>query len=325
MAERATILQRVQIGAESTPGTEVNADKRLSSLQIVPAIDADIQKFRAMGFLVTNVAAMGKEFTTAALSGVPTYNELPYIFSSLLKDVAPTLNDTTSYTWLYEPSASDEDTVQTYTVEVGGAVRAMLFTYGLITGATITFSRNGLEISGAMIGQQTQDGITMTATPTLISLVPVLAKQGDIFIDTAAAGLGGTQLDRAFKGELTFSDRFAGVWPIKSANASFAAHVVTEPTIQLKLTVAADATGMGLLTQARAGDTRFIRCEWTGANIETTYDYLFRVDFAGKITEIGEWEDEDGVYAITYTWDATYDATWAKFCSIRIVNTLASL
>ncbi|HXF54827.1 MAG TPA: hypothetical protein VNK52_11955, partial [Hyphomicrobiaceae bacterium] len=170
-----------------------------------------------------------------------------------------------------------------------------------------------------------QDGITMTASPTEIELVPVLPTQVDVYLDNTAAGIGTTKFTRVLSAELNISDRFGQVWPLDSSLSGFAAHVETEPTVTLALTLAADAQGMGPLTAMRNGDKRFIRLKATGPNIETGNDYLFQIDMCGVVSEVGDFSDEDGVYAIQWTFRATYDSGWGKAMEVQVDNKLSAL
>jgi hypothetical protein len=144
-----------------------------------------------------------------------------------------------------------------------------------------------------------------------------------VYVDSTSAGLGTTKMTRDFNAVLRVNDRFGTVWPINSANASFASHVNTEPTVQMELTMAADTQGMGFLTNARAGDTRYIRLsalstENAGA---ATAKYDLLIDMAGKISNIAAFDDQDGVKVLTYTFDAVYDSSWGSGQYLKIQNT----
>jgi hypothetical protein len=150
-----------------------------------------------------------------------------------------------------------------------------------------------------------------------------------VFVDTTSAGLGTTKLLRDFNAVFRYSDARGPVWPINSANASFASDVQTEPSVQMELTVAADSVGMGLLVNARAGDTRYIRLsavstENAGATA-AKYDLL--IDMAGKISNIAAFDDNEGVKVLTYTFDAVYDSAWGsgQFMTVRNTNQITAL
>jgi hypothetical protein len=136
-------------------------------------------------------------------------------------------------------------------------------------------------------------------------------------------------MTRDFNAVFRCNDRWGAVWPINSANASFASHVNTEPTVQIELTMAADSQGMGFLTNARAGDTRYIRLsavstENAGAG-SAKYDLL--IDMAGKISNIAAFDDQEGVKVLTYTFDAIYDSAWGsgKYLEVRATNQISAL
>jgi hypothetical protein len=121
-------------------------------------------------------------------------------------------------------------------------------------------------------------------------------------------------------------DRFNPVWVLNSANTSFVAHVEQEPTAQVTLMVEADAAGMGLLSTMRAGSTQFLRIKATSANTAGVGNpYSLTLDQAVKVSDVGDFSDEDGVYAIEYTFDVVYDATWAKALQVELVNKQTAL
>lgn len=87
----------------------------------------------------------------------------------------------------------------------------------------------------------------------------------------------------------------------------------------------ADAAGMALLTNMRAGSTKFMRIKATGAQIAGAEYYDLQIDTACKVTDVSPFEDSDGVFAIEWTMNGFYDATWTKTTEIAVVNTLATL
>lgn len=329
MPEVASIFSGVQIGAETTSGTAVSASKLLNYLSLEPGIALEMNRFRPMGQLVASSITPGKDSTEWSVSGQGSYSELIYPFCSLLTNTTPVTVETTARRWTFTPLGRSEDTVKTYTIESGSATRAQKATYGLFTGLELTFNRtDGVTVSGSAIGQQIQDNITLTATPTAVETAIILPTHLDVWIDTTSAGLGTTKMTRDFNAVFRCNDRFNSVWPINSANASYVSHVNTEPAVQIELTMAADTQGMGFLVNARAGDTRYIRLGATSTVLAgTTQFYDLRVDMAGKISNIAAFDDSDGVKVLTYTFDAIYDAAWGsgKYLEVRLTNQTAAL
>ena len=326
MTERSSLLQTVQIGVESTSGTAVAANKQLQATNIMPAIKANTRQFRPSGGKFATLSALGKEWVEAPLSGVLSYTDWVYLAASGIQYTAPAKQAATAaYLWANTMAQSAADTVKTYTVEVGGSVRAHEFSYGLVRNLGYTITRDEATVKGSMIGQRIADGITMTGSPTAIALKPVLPDDISVYMDGASGDLGTTKLLRVLSIDFETGDRFGTVWSIDSAQTSFAAHVDIEPSAKLKLLVAADSVGMGLLDTMRAGDKKFIRVEAVGEDIEDTYDYKWTHDFCGVVSEPSEFKDEEGIYAIEWTFTATYDSTWGKAFSFSTINELTAL
>ena len=175
-------------------------------------------------------------------------------------------------------------------------------------------------------------GGTMTVTvstagvaPSAVAAVPVSPSDVDIYLDDAYDELGDTKLTRAFRANLSISERFGPMWTINSAVSGFAEAVELAPKGEFTLLVEADSTGMGLLTPMRAGDKRFIRVIAIGEVIESTYYYTAQFDFCGTIIDVKEFSDEDGVYAIEYTFQLTYDSDLTYAISAEVTNELTTL
>jgi len=328
--EVASIFTGSQIGVETTPGTAVAANRLLSSMALEPGISINFNRFRPMGQLVASQITPGQDFTEWNVTGVGNYSEMIYPLNSLLVTVSPTTVDTTGRRWTFTPAGRSEDTIKTYTVESGSATRAQKAAYVLFNGLEITFNRtDGVGMSGSAIGQNIQDNITLTASPTLLAEQVMLPTHLNVYVDPTSAAIGTTKLLRDFNAVFRCNDRWGAVWPINSANASYASHVNTEPTVQMELTVAADSSGMGYLTNARAGTTLYVQLSAVStvlAGAATAfYDCLIKM--AGKVSAINAFDDQDGIKVLTFTLDAIYDPAWGtgKYVEVQVTNQIASL
>lgn len=321
MAERASVFQGVQLGVESTPGTAVAASKQLQSMSLTPRIDLGVDVFRPNGNKFITVAAPGKELAGADVEGKLTYTEIVYPLSSLLG--AASISGAGPFTWSFTPSSLNPDTFKTFTVQQGNSVRAEQFAYGLFTGLNISGSRDGWDIRATMLGQAITDGITLTASPTAIPLVPVLGKDVSVYYDTTSAGIGATKLGRVLRYELDFGDKYSPLWAVDSAQSSFVATVEKAPTPTIKLLVEADANGMALLTDARAGNFAYVR--FAGVNGTNS----LTIDTAVKHVKPDPYSDQDGVYAIGFNLQIAHDANWGtspgKAMTVSVVNGLSGL
>lgn len=326
MPERATLLQTTQIGVETTMGTSVAANKLLLGTSIESKIEADVKTYRPYGQKFATVTALGKEWASASLSGPLTYTDWTYLMASAIAYAAPVQQAATAaYKWTAAMAQTVEDTIKSYTVEVGSPTRAHKFTHALVNNLGYSISRDEATIKGSIIGRAITDAITMTASPTAIALVPVVPTQVDVTLDATSGGLGTTKLLRVLNIDFETGERYAPVWPVDSAQTSFATYTEKEPDPKLKIKMAADAAGMTRLTEMRAGTKAFIRVKGTGALIASTYYNTFQHDICGIVTEVSDFSDEDGLYAIEWTFTPTYDSGWGKAMEFQITNTLTAL
>lgn len=170
MAERATVNEVTQIGAEVTAGTAVSANRLLRCSTIEPTPVVPREPYQPMGFKVNTTAIAGKEHTEADLSGRLCYNDLVYFFSSILEQatISTPSGATAGRRWTFVPSSTAPDTVVSFTVEKGGPNGAERFTYGLVDSLSITWNQTEASLGGSMIGRQLTEGITLTGSPTVI-------------------------------------------------------------------------------------------------------------------------------------------------------------
>jgi hypothetical protein len=323
MAEIASLYQVVNLAKETVPGTAVAADKRLSALMILPQIKNDITKYRGTGFKFPAISLLNKEWVEAELSGPITYTEIIYLFASVLD--AAGVQGSGPYTWTFTPDPTAADLPATYTVEWGDATRALEFSYGLVNALTLTFSRDGNELSGTMLGKAITDAITLTASPTTIALVPAFPTDTTVkFADTQAGLAGASALTRVVSAEWALSDRYNPAYFL-DGSLSWAAHVEVEPTLTVKVKMEKDAAGMGLLTTMRAGATKFVRIEVIGDIISGATPYTLTVDTACKVMGEPTFSDEDGIECIEWNMEAFYDATWGFATQAVVINNIAAL
>ena len=326
MAERSAMFETVQIGVESVPGTAVAADKKLLATSFEISPDIEVDTFRPMGYKFDTIASLNKEFVSGDISGQMSYTDLTYLFASLVTTDTPATVGTTGKEWVFSSDSDGPDAPITFTVEQGSSVRAHSFANAQVTGLTLTINRDGTEVGGTVIGEALADGITLTAAPTEISLQPVMVTEVGLKMADTAAGLAGASLlTRAFTAEWSLTDRFEPLWTLNQST-TYDVTVESEPTGELTWRVAADATGMGLLTQMRAGSTKFVRIEATGPVIgagPATYSLI--IDTAVKITDVSPIGPEDNVIGVEWTGSFVHDATWGKAFNVAIINALTAL
>src|SRR5690606_4196692 len=130
----------------------------------------------------------------------PDFNELPYIFSSLLDDVAPTTAGTaaggTSYDWLYEPTANALDAFKTYSFRYGDTNIGEKVLNNVFNSFTLDVTRADVGISGDILGQRVTGTTPVSGTAAFhhVGARPILPPMFDIYLDTTPGNLGNTKL-----------------------------------------------------------------------------------------------------------------------------------
>lgn len=332
MADLATVNRGVQIAPEVTPGTPVAADTVLGSI--------GLNRFKPMGTntefrsqgnkLATQMTPTGRRWTEFDGTGIGTYDEMTYLLASLIKSVTPTADGTNGKKWTFAPSLSAPDTKQTYTVEQGSSVHAQKCAFGHVIGLTMEMSKDVFNLSHRWRAQTITDDITLTATPTSLTqkiIKPLLIDVGVADTQAALPSLPTGALARAFKATLTYENVSDALFRMFSTDTSFVSTPELAPNITLSLTVDSDDAGMAYLANLTAGSTKFIRLRAVGDVIAGAMAsaYSFNLDFSGKLQDPYENTEESGADLTTWTFRASYDATWAKAIEIYVVNELATL
>ena len=324
MTERSTIFEGIQIGVETTPGTLVAASKKLLAMTVEVGVKPEVDVYRPTGSKFATVTALAKEWVEGSISGPLSYTDIVYPLSSIISTATPT-GAGASKTWTFSSNPDGPDTNKTFTIEGGSSGRAHRFGYGLVTAFTRTFTRDECTASGSILGQALEDDVTITPTPTAVTLVPIQPTEVLVYFATTRAGLtGATALARTFSVVASLTNRFGPVWAL-NGQVGFAAHTELAPTAEYSILMAADDEGMAQLAKMRTGDTIWMKVVAIGGIIESSIHYSYTETAAIRITNASPFRDEGGIYAIEWTGTAVKDATWGKAFEIVVVNSVAAL
>lgn len=196
-----------------------------------------------------------------------------------------------------------------------GAQNVAALTYDLsqVTGSTPT-----LAVAEATPG----------AAPTVLPLQPVAVPHvtvawADSYADLVAGSGTYVQLTRPFTLDWGLTGRYKPVW-VLDGTTTFAAIVEDRPKLALKLKVEADAQGMSLLSTLRTNGTKYIRTKCQGPTI-TSNPFLLQLDTACRVTDVGSFSNQDGVYAQDFTLGGIFDSGIGSALKATVRNTLASL
>lgn len=340
MPERQSVAQVQQIGKETTPGTAVPATKRLGSITLSPGVQAETALFKPRGTKFATVQALNQEWVEGDIEGQPTYDEVIYPLASVMgapvtSQIMDSATPTGAYQHVFSPKSDQADAPVTYTLEQGDAVQAEKMAHLLFTAFSLSVSRSEVSLGGSFFARAIQKAITMTSGLSIpTGLVPILPGQFSLYTATTAALLGTTQtqLLRVISAEPSVGDKYAPAWFVNAADQSFGAFVEPSdgPTSESGLTLEADANGMAFLDKLRDGSTVYLRLEAKGANIynagtQLNLAYRFTWDMALKANAVDTWSDEDGIWAIPFTFTMVHDPTWNKSQQITVVNKITSI
>lgn len=341
MPERQTVSQVQQIGKETTPGTAVPATKRLGSMSFSPGVNAEVDMFRPQGSKFATVQSLNQEWTEGDIEGKPTYDEVIYPLSGVMgAPVTSQLMDaatpTGAYQHVFTPKTELADSPFTYTLEQGDAVQAESVAHLLFTAFGLDISRSEVNLSGSFFAKALTRSITMTtglAMPT--NLVPILPSHFSLYTAATAALLGTTQqrLLRVVSANPSMGDKYQPNWFVNSAESSFTTYTEAAegPSSEMPMTVEADAVGMALLDKLRSGETTYLRLEAKGgpaiynAGTQLNLQHRFCWDMAIKSSGVDTWSDEDGIWAIPFTFGMVHDGVWGKSQQITVVNKVQTL
>ncbi len=332
-AERTTVNQKIQIGAESTSalGTSVAANKLLQNYDFTFGIMPDVTNYRPTGRKYDTVLIENSEWTEGTMAGTLDYNTSIYPLASAMGSVSAVahLASATAKDWVFNPPVSGSVVPQTYTFQQGDSIRAHQLAYGLFTQFGYKGDRKSFSVSGKVLAQAITDGATLTSSPTAVALSPVAAKHVNIYLDSTSSGLGTTQLTRVLSIDYNMDSIYGPLMTLNRANLGYAAHVDMAPKATVKLKVEADANGMALLGYLQAGTTYFLQVDAQGAQIASdgpgAINAEFKHQMAIKVGKPSTFSDDQGVFAIEWECTVVEDATWGHSQLLTVTNLLTAL
>lgn len=346
MPERSTVAQVQQVGVETTPGTAVAATRRLGAMTLTPSVNAETDPYRPQGSKFPTLMTLNREWADLSMEGKPTYEEVVYPLamaatSPVVSQVLDGATPTGVYEWVFDLLTTAADNPKTVSLEFGqSGVQAERYAHAMLTAFSLEFSRAEVTMSGSGFARAMETGFTPTAALAFpADLTPIQPGHFSIYMADAQAALssGGAsdstkKLTRVISGSGALEDRFTPAWFVNQSQQSFTTFVEGADGTggTAGLTVEADAAGMALLPTLRSGAKKFIRYEAIGpvvynAGAQLNLAMRFRWDQCVTIAGVDEQSDEDGIFAIPFTFQPTHDTTWGKAHRIEVRNKVSAL
>lgn len=333
---RSALNQLVQIAAETTPGTAETTTHRLQMSQVEMQMSLESADFRPTGQKYRSLSILNKDHSTASVSGKANYDELMFWLAGAIdKGVATDpVNAQKTRLHTFTPDTFANNDVPHYTIEQSttvGADRGHRSTYNTVTEFGMTFTRDSVDFTASLIGQQMSEGpaITLGPGPTTMPLNPIMPGEVSVFIDDTAANLETTQFTRVLSVDFSISNVHSPIWVVDDTKSAWVEPIESEPDVSLTILMEADAQGLQFLSDARAGNTsRFVRIKATGNVIEQVtpdYNWEFIADFAVQPMDTGGFSDNNGLFAIEWNCVGVHDATWGKSMEFAIQNSTGTV
>lgn len=323
----ATVTRNVQIGMESSYGTVVAATKRLQSANWIYKPNAMVQTYRAPGNKHNAEGRLTQDWSTAKLSGVPSYTEIIYYLAMLVKGgVTPSVVGTSTQKWVFAGSPNAPDVPGSATLELGDSVRGQHIAGNVLTGISMDFGPDKTALAGDALGQLLTDPFTPTPSLSYVPKMEIVGKDVNVYIDPTAAALGTTQQLGIMKTTFSVANRFSPLWLLNRANASFDSVVEDAPDFKMQLTVPANSEGMAHLTRLRStNNSAFLRIGCLGPQTESGQNYLLNIDMCGYVSATNDITDNNKVIATVWEYTCQYDPTWNLGYEFTVQNLQAAL
>lgn len=318
----------VQLQKEVTPGTAiVTAMKRIAALKMLPTLDGEATPFKGISGKMTTAVTLPDTTTMWSSDAVQCFNAVGYIASSRISTPVITTpgGGTLSRQAVFTLNPDAADTFQTYTAQWGDATQALQSTFNVFQSMGLQIERGNLAFTTSMLGRAYATGVTLaSAGLTTVPAVPIPPLAYDVWADDTWATIGTTKLLACYRMNLNLGDKFAADSPINSALTSFES--VLEAQDQDYGSDAAfgfDTTTTGLITTFKNGATKYFRVKAIGPIIEAAITYSLQLDFAAKITSIGEIGQAPNSPAIVVpmNFEIARDDAAANACVLTLVNT----
>lgn len=329
VGERATVNQVFQIAPETTAGTLVPATKSFPDMTWQPGIKFNSKTARGEGRKFLQKVIPGKQWTEWKGSGPLSYNNLIYWLSSSCGKVSAVTHSggSTSKDWVYTDLLTGAVDAQTYSLEKGDSSRASNYVYGLVESLGWKWNKDEVTMTVGMFSRRINDGTTLTASGSVTAIAAnnVQPDQINVYMDTAFGSIGSTQLLKVEEGEFSAAGLFIPAWYVNRSIASFSSHVDQANPTTLKLTLAADSVGMSPLSGAQIGSTFYFQFDALGSIIESAINYEIKRNMAGQCVAITGTVDDNGVYSITWTFQAVEDTGLGYAVKTTVTNLATAL
>lgn len=318
------VLQLSQIGMEVTPGTQVAATHILHAISMgMTREGGQAIAFRPEGYRANVLTkASNREMSTVPVEITPDYRSLTWLYDSLFEAVTPVQQGATvawKRTYTFDSNAVPAAR-KTYTLERGDSSLASYATFMSFSGFGITFNREDVVGSASAYAGKRVDAHTLSAGCAEISAIPIKASHGSLKMATTLAGLAGATAEtRLVEMEWHFNAAHKARF---SANSDVSYSEITNlaPDIGGTLKFWKNSASMAYVASARAGDRKWLKLNFTGPLIASTYYHTLTLTLPVEFIDPGDMADEDDAIAVTLGFTNVHDATAGYSALVELTN-----
>lgn len=287
VVERSGVFVQSQYKAETYHDTAVTPDTMFRALKLTPTAKLTTHEIDPGGLFPVGYAK-GKEWTEIKAEGIPSYEEMAVVLTSLLCVPA---------TGIYNPSNTSENTYTSYSIQIGTARQCEKVAGAAFVGMTLKYDENDVTIDCDLIGQKIATGATWATGASYPTLTPILPGQ-------CTVELSGVAQTRVLSSELSLTNRWKPLY-VLTGSESYVNLVEGRPDGSIKVMCEADTEGLAHLTRLQAGNATI---KYTmKATIAAAHTLQF--DCATEIKEVDAFQISDTTYNIGYTLGIVYSST----------------
>lgn len=320
----------LQLGREATAGTLVAAAHvwrgPFSSLE-------DTEEQKVLEEEIGNLFGQEVVFTTMyggrlSMPETPmSFEQLTHIFDAGWMDAAPV--GTTTLVRTYTDVPGTPQTLRTYTIEAGNfdaAADNQRMGYAFVEEWQLSAAA-GAEwmMSATWIGRQVAvNALTASLTPPTVQIG--LLPMTKLYIDATGGTVGTTQKTGVLMGASIKRTTGWRIVPVGDGSRLYTAIKMTKPEATFSLTLELQQdTGVSLVAAERAfwrsKTIRQFRLEIDGEDV----DHELKLDWAGRYSAIGAYENADGNTVVTLEGRMIYSVADTLFMEAVLTNKIADM
>jgi len=328
-------LRRVMLGREVTAGVPRDVTTLWRGEGLLTDVREIVEAEESVGVLLGERMYVPRLGAEIELDETPaTFEQLPFVLAASIESNTDGVRDGSGsgFIYQYDLSFSTENTIQTYTIEVGDNERVDRAEYCYVRKFTLSGAkREPVLVQAAWRGRQATDA-EFTAGVSLPVVEEVLFGKGRLYIDDSGGTIGTTQKTSTWLGfslnwPSGWKEVYTGDGNLYFTTLQYVGH--KEDKITGEITLEHDSAAEAEIEAARNEEVRLIRMEFRGSALTTagsSYTYkTLRIDLAARYTEIPELDEEDGDDVVTLPFEVVYSSADNLAAQITVVNELAGL